>query len=107
MTTDQQEPTTELGRQVASQAKRKLRARHRSTHGFWQSVSMFGLIGWSVTVPTLLGIGLGVWLDKHYPAEFSWTLALLVAGLLLGCFNAWYWVDREHRTINEELENDE
>ena len=43
---------------------------------------MMGLIGWSVVVPTLLGAALGIWLDKHHPGKHSWTLALLVAGLV-------------------------
>ena len=39
-------------------------------------LGMLGLIGWAVVVPTLLGAALGLWLDAHYPARHSWTLAL-------------------------------
>jgi ATP synthase protein I len=56
---------------------------------------MFGLVGWSVAIPTLLGIALGVWLDREFPAEHSWTLTFLFIGVLLGCLNAWYWVRQE------------
>ena len=35
----------------------------------------------------------------------SWTLALLVAGLTIGCINAWLWVAKEGKTIQEEQEN--
>jgi ATP synthase protein I len=63
---------------------------------------MMGLIGWSVVIPTLLGAGLGIWLDKHHPGEHSWTLALLVAGLAIGCFNAWHWVAKEEQEMGEE-----
>ena len=58
---------------------------------------MMGLIGWSVVVPTLLGAALGLWLDMRYPGTHSWTLALLVAGLVIGCLNAWHWVAKETR----------
>lgn len=69
---------------------------------------MMGVIGWSVSIPTLLGVALGLWLDQRYPGVRSWTLALLVAGLLLGCFNAWYWVAKEEKEIRDEQEdNDE
>ena len=61
-----------------------------------------GLIGWSVAVPTLGGILLGVWLDRRYPGAFSWTLALLFAGLFIGCANAWYWVDQQDKAMHDE-----
>ena len=53
------------------------------------------MVGWSVALPTLLGVGLGHWLDHRYAGSRSWTLALLVAGLALGCLNAGCWVARE------------
>jgi ATP synthase protein I len=69
---------------------------------------MMGLIGWSVVVPTLLGAALGIWLDKQHSGPHSWTLALLVAGLAIGCFNAWHWVAKEDKAMREEQEgNDE
>ena len=58
-----------------------------------------------VVVPTLLGAALGLWLDKHYPGKQSWTLALLVAGLTLGCFNAWHWVAKEDKAMRDERED--
>ena len=58
---------------------------------------MFGLVGWAVAVPTLLGVALGSWLDRVLPAGFSWTVALLLAGIVLGCWNAWYWLHKESR----------
>lgn len=91
----------DLAGQIGAKTARKLRAR-RSTQGIWFGLGMMGMIGWSVVVPTLLGAALGLWLDKHYPGEFGWTLALLMAGLVLGCFNAWYWVDKEDRAMREE-----
>ena len=32
----------------------------------------------------------------------AWTLALLVAGLLIGCWNAWHWVAKEEKAMREE-----
>jgi ATP synthase protein I len=82
--------------QVGAKASRKLKARN-STNCVWFGLGMMGLIGWSVTVPTLLGVALGIWLDKHHPGTHSWTLALLVAGLAIGCFNAWHWIGQQMR----------
>ena len=68
-------------------------------------MGMMGLIGWSVVVPTLLGAALGLWLDRHHPGQHSWTLALLVAGLTVGCLNAWRWVAKEDKAMHNEQED--
>jgi len=89
---------------IGGKAARKLKARH-STQGVWFGLGMMGLIGWSVVVPTLLGAAIGLWLDKHYPGTHAWTLALLVAGLSIGCLNAWRWVANEEKAMRDEQEN--
>ena len=95
-----------LAAEVGAQAARKLKARRSAGAGVWLGLGMMGLIGWSVTVPTLLGAALGLWLDKNHPGPRSWTLALLVAGLAIGCLNAWHWVAKEHRAIQDEEQGD-
>lgn len=83
---------------IARKADRKEAARRRGEErGVWFGLGMFGLVGWAVAVPTLLGVALGAWLDRAAPADFSWTLALLLGGVALGCLNAWWWVSRESR----------
>ncbi len=91
--------------QVGTKAARKLKARQNAAHGVWFGLGMMGLIGWSVVVPTLLGAALGAWLDKHHPGGHAWTLALLVAGLVIGCLNAWHWVAKEERAMREDKED--
>lgn len=83
--------------QIGRKAERKLRARKRKHHTAWFGLGMFGLVGWSVAVPTLIGITVGVWLDRRFPGQVSWTLTLLIIGVALGCANAWYWVRQESR----------
>lgn len=92
---------------VGAKAARKLRARRHSKPDVWFGLGMMGLIGWSVTVPTLVGAVLGLWLDKRHPGQHSWTLALLVAGLALGCMNAWHWVAKEEQAMRDEREGDD
>lgn len=91
-----------LAGEIGAKAARKLKARRTAAQGVWFGLGMMGLIGWSVTVPTLLGAATGIWLDRRYPGGRSWTLALLVAGLAVGCLNAWLWVSREDKAMREE-----
>lgn len=98
------EPT--LAAQVGAKATRKLKARRKTAPIVWSGLGMMGLIGWSVVVPTLLGAGLGAWLDEHHPGKHAWTLALLMAGLALGCLNAWHWVANEDKAMREDEADD-
>ncbi len=95
-----------FSRQVGVKAARKLKAQRHPARPVWFGLGMMGLVGWSVAVPTLLGTAVGLWLDKHHPVAHSWTLALLVAGLVVGCVNAWHWVAQEDKAMRED-DNDE
>jgi ATP synthase protein I len=90
--------------QVGAKAARKQRFLRDGDQGVWFGLGMSGLIGWSVAIPTLFGASLGIWLDQRYPQGFSWTLALLFAGLVLGCFSAWRWVARQNDAMREETD---
>lgn len=85
-----------LSDSIARQAARKRRARERRARPAWFGLGMFGLVGWSVVVPTLVGIAVGMWLDERFPGRASWTLTLLFIGIALGCINAWYWIKQEN-----------
>ena len=91
------EPQTRFERDVGRKAARRGRARRRGDRSFWFSLGLFGLVGWSVAIPTLGGLALGVWIDGRWPGRVSWTLTLLFIGIALGCANAWYWVKQESR----------
>ncbi len=92
---------------VDSKAARKLKAQRNPAQGVWFGLGMMGLVGWSVAVPTLIGAAIGIWMDKRHPGNHSWTLALLIAGLVIGCFNAGHWVSQEDQAMREEQENDD
>ena len=89
-------------REVSSQAARKLKAARGAKKSIWFGLGMSGLIGWSVSVPTVIGAAIGNWVDKRYPSQYSWTLMLLLIGLIIGCFNAWHWVHSEYKEIQED-----
>jgi ATP synthase protein I len=101
---------TAFSRQIEVKAARKLKAQQTPLRSVWLGFGVTGVIGWSVAAPALLGALIGLWLDSRYPGGRSWTLMLLVAGLCLGCFQAWNWVAKEDkamhtdRAIPEELD---
>lgn len=101
---DDRDDSAEFLRRIGAKETRKLRAQRKVTRTIWSGLGMMGLVGWSVAVPTLLGAALGIWLDKRYPADHSWMLTLLIAGLTIGCLNAWHWVAKEQKEIRAEQE---
>jgi ATP synthase protein I len=101
VTADRHRRDQRFAGRVGQRERRKLHARRQAGRDLWFGLGMYGLVGWSVAAPTVLGVALGVWLDARYPSRFSWTLMLLAAGLLVGCWTAWYWVAREQRAIGD------
>ncbi|GAX61514.1 ATP synthase protein 1 [Candidatus Scalindua japonica] len=49
---------TDLSRKIEKKEARKIKARAEKEKGVW-----FGLVGWSVAIPTLLFLGIGIWID--------------------------------------------
>jgi ATP synthase protein I len=92
----------EFARKVESEENRKMRARQEKDRAVWFGLGTFGLVGWSVAIPTVIGIALGIWIDTRWPSRFSWTLMLLFIGVVIGCFNAWYWVQQMIQRREEE-----
>lgn len=87
----------QLTEEIGRRAERKRRAREHNRRTAWFGLGMFGLVGWSVAIPSLIGIAVGIWLDAHWPGPPSWTLTFLIIGVALGCLNAWYWIKQESR----------
>lgn len=93
-----------LSEEIGAKAALKLKAQRSGTPGVWFGLGMTGLIGWSVVVPTLLGTAFGVWLDSKYPGLHSWTLMGLAVGILVGCLNAWHWVQSEDQAMHDNVD---
>jgi len=87
-------PEEELTTKISDDVKNRLRAKKEGKEIMF-GMGVFGIIGWSITVPTLLGVALGIYLDKRFQVDFSWTLTLMFAGLIMGCYNAWRWVNEK------------
>jgi len=101
---DKRQKQRELETQVREKERRKLRARSAGRQDLWFGLGYFGLVGWAVAIPTVLGVFLGLWLDSSFESQRSWTLTMLLAGLVLGLLNAWFWVQRQRSAIDRERE---
>ncbi len=91
------QPEERFRADVARKAERRRKAEREARRSIWFSLGLFGLVGWSIAIPTLLGVALGIWIDTHWPSRISWTLTLLLVGVVVGCLNAWRWVKQEIR----------
>ncbi len=96
----------QFSEEISEKEKRMLKAMHEHKQSAWSGFGMFGMIGWSVVVPALLGAALGIWLDRHYHQSFSWTLTFLLAGTILGCIIAWSWVTKENKNMHQDKKKD-
>jgi ATP synthase protein I len=93
---DPETPSDRMIREVSAKQSRMLRAR-AGRDSFWSSLGVLGVVGWSVVLPTLLGVALGVFIDRRWRGRVSWTLMLLFAGLVFGCANAWLHIRGNHK----------
>ena len=78
-----------LGQAVRKRQERRERWQREGERSLGQNLAMIGALGWTIVVPTLLGIFAGRWLDRTFHSGIFWTLGLLVAGLAAGCTFAW------------------
>lgn len=94
-----QKRAEDFTRDISRKEARRLKGKTAEDHTIWFGLGMFGVVGWSIAIPTLIGVAAGLWIDKTFPSRFSWTLMLLIIGVALGCMNAWYWVKRARQDI--------
>ena len=80
---------------ISDRARRIKTARDNPGPSPLRGVGTFGMIGWSIAVPTVGGAFLGLWLDRVAAQDFSWTIALILAGVVLGTLIAGAWVGKE------------
>lgn len=99
-------PSRSFSDRIKEIEQRKLRSRQGKKRSVWLGFGVMGIIGWSVALPVISGTALGVWLDRVYPQRFSWTLTLMIGGLMLGCALAYQWLHEESKEINKENTDD-
>ncbi len=76
-------------------SRRKASARKAGKQSPWFGLGMFGVIGWSIALPTVVGVFVGSWIDSHWASRVSWKLTFLFLGAIVGCAIAAYWLQKE------------
>jgi len=70
------------------QARRDLWQK-QGERSLWQNLSLIGVLGWLIVVPTLLGVLLGRWLDSRFETGVFFSGAFIFLGVCLGGYLAW------------------
>jgi len=99
---DQQNPAqrpqpdrNNLPHQARLRSERRARFVREGERPLGRNLALMGALGWLIVIPTLLGMGAGIWLDRTFNTGVFWSGALLVAGLGIGCWLAWQRVSEE------------
>lgn len=85
---DEDEVLTGVRRRV----ERERRWKREGDPSLARQFARVGVLGWLVVVPALLGIALGRWLDHLFDSGVFYGGALLFAGICLGCWSGWRWM---------------
>ncbi|MCA9119123.1 MAG: AtpZ/AtpI family protein [Planctomycetaceae bacterium] len=85
------DPRTAVSRDASRLARRE--TGHQS---FWRSLGVLGMVGWPIAIGSVGGTIFGRYLDAQFNTGLRYTLILMMAGILIGCFAAWKSVTPKH-----------
>ncbi len=74
----------------------RLARREKGHRSFWRSLNVLGMVGWPIALGSVGGALLGRYLDTQFATGVRYTLMLMTAGVLAGCFAAWKTVTQKH-----------
>jgi len=83
-------------RQAADRARR---GREDPEPSLGARLGQMGILGWTIVVPTLIGMAAGRWLDGVFNTGIMFAAALLMLGAAFGLWSAWRWM---HRTVGKD-----
>ena len=91
------EPTSPDGMAAAvrKQRERQKRWLNEGEPSVARFVGQIGVLGWIIVAPTLIGLFVGRWLDQKFATGIFWSAPLLLVGVMVGCWSAWRWMNRQ------------
>lgn len=85
----------EFHRQVEAKKARARRAREEGDRTMKAGWGAFGVVGWSIVVPALIGVVAGMWIDSRIGGGIRYTLSFLTLGIVMGMVNVWNWMNKQ------------
>lgn len=86
-----------LEKTVERTARRTEIGRKEGERSIGQNLALIGSLGWLITLPMVMGIFAGRWLDEKSGGGIFWTGACIIAGASLGAWFAWKRMKREEK----------
>ena len=80
---------------VARKTDQHIKAQNQEKRSIYFGLGMIGTVGWMIVLPLVAGAVVGRFLDRLWPCAISFTLTFIFAGLCLGCWFAWQWINRQ------------
>jgi ATP synthase protein I len=59
-------------------------------------LGQIGILGWTITIPMLLALFAGRWLDRTLQTNVFFSGSLLMVGAAIGFWSAWRWMHTRH-----------
>ena len=84
-----------LDKSVGRRRRQIARGEEQGERSLAQNLAMIGSLGWTIVIPILIGIFGGRWLDQRLGTGITLTAALLLLGLVVGCWAAWRRMHKE------------
>jgi len=79
-----------------------IKNKNQKETNIWQNLGQVWDLAWVTIVPIILGVFGGQYLDRNYPAGFSWTLSLLVLGAFMGFYNLYDSLMKESKKMEKK-----
>ena len=58
---------------------------NRKNRQLYLNAAILGTYGWNISIPVIIGVIIGRWLDNKFPLPpMSWTLNLILIGFIIG-----------------------
>jgi ATP synthase protein I len=99
---DQDNDSDRIARAARQARLRERQARDLPEPSLGSRLGQIGILGWSIVIPTLLGLVIGRWLDRHFGTGVFFSAPLLMVGAAFGLWSAWKWMHRQTRSEHHD-----
>lgn len=85
-------PENRLAGAARRAAERARRGAEQPEPSLAARLGQIGMLGWTIVVPTLIGVVIGRWIDRALGTGITFSAALIMAGAGIGLWGAWKWM---------------